>query len=202
METLGLPPSPLSSLSGGPSAQGPTNIMDMDTEVAAIEVLRLLDGNRRQGSMSTAEAILLASDAGQTALHLSASLCFGRLSTELIVRGVGPNQRDVNGYIALHFAVLFGHTDCARILVQEGAHPGIVNLEERTAKEIALDYNSYAIEELLDPRMTDMSGEMVVGSQRGHREDHAFPGTMVLESDKPTIASLLPRSDQRGAMSK
>ena len=81
----------------------------MDLEAAAVEMLKLLDQSPRQNFISTAEAVLLASSAEQTALHLSASLGFERLSKELVVRGVYPDQDDINGYTALHFAVLYGH---------------------------------------------------------------------------------------------
>jgi len=74
-----------------------------------MEMLKLLDQSPRQEFISTAEAVLLASSAGQTALHLSVSLGFERLSRELIVRGVDADQRDVNGCTALHFAALYGN---------------------------------------------------------------------------------------------
>jgi hypothetical protein len=192
LEKLGVPPSLLSWVGGGPSAQGSAHVTGMDPEDAVIEVLKLLD--LRQDFMSIAEAVLLASNAGQTVLHLSASLGCERLSKELIVRGVDPDKRDVNGYTALHFAALFGHTDCARTLVQEGADMDVVNATGRTARGIALDLNHYAIAELLDPRVEAVADATDVRNQRGDCENHISSGAMVLE---PNVARPPPRSDQR-----
>jgi ankyrin repeat protein len=81
----------------------------VNLETAAIEVLMALDQSPRQNSLYTA----LAATAGQTLLHLSAALGFERLSRELLARGMDADQRDANGFTALHFAALYGHINCA-----------------------------------------------------------------------------------------
>ena len=196
-QRFGMPPSLLGCASCGPSARGLVQATEIDPEVAAIEVLKLLDENSGQGFMSTAEAVLQASDAGQTALHLSASLAFERLSKELIVRGADPNQRDINGYTALHFAALYGHIDCARTLVQEGADGDIANNMGRTSGEIALDSGHYTLAELLDSRMTVMAEVPGLASQRGDRENHVSQGAMTLEPSESTIPGPFSRSDPK-----
>lgn len=194
LQRFGMPLSLLGCASGGASAQGLAQAMEIDPEAAAIEVLKLLDENSGQGFMSIAEAVLQASDAGQTALHLSASLGFERLSKELIVRGADPNQRDINGYTALHFAALYGHVGCAQTLVQEGADGGIVNNRGHTASEIALDSGHRTLAELLDSQMTTMAEVAGFTSQRGDCENHPSRGAMTLEpSNQPSQAPSLVR---------
>lgn len=97
-------------MSSGPSPFA-QEVTGASPEHAAIEMLRLLDENSGQDYMPTAQAVLQASDAGQTALHLSASLGFQQLSHELVVRGVDPNQRDINGYTASRLAALYEHSN-------------------------------------------------------------------------------------------
>lgn len=190
LEKLGVPPSLLNWVNGGPSTQGSAQVMDTGPEGAAIEVLKLLD--LRQDYMSTAEAVLLASNSGQTVLHLSASLGFKRLLKELIVRGVDPSDRDVNGYTTLHFTALFGHTNCVGTLVREGTDTDVVTVDGRTAREIALDSNHYAIAELLDPRVTAVADVPDARSQRETREGHTPPGAMVLEPNESSAVSSPP----------
>ena len=125
---------------------------DTDLEVAAMAMLKLLDQCPPLHVMSIADAASLVSCAGQTVLHLSASLGFEGLSEELISRGIDPNNRDTNGYTALHFAALFGHTNCARVLLHGGADGDIVNAVGHTAGTIARDSKHHSLAELLEPR--------------------------------------------------
>lgn len=140
------------------SAQPPFQVAGIDLEAAAVEMLKLLDQSPQQDFLSTAEAVLLGSSAGQTVLHMTASLGFDRLSKELIMQGVDPNQRDVNGYTALHFAALYGHTRCARVLVQGGAEANVVNEEGLTALEIALNFNHCSVVRFLKAVADAMKG--------------------------------------------
>ena len=118
------------------SLQSPT----VNLETACVEVLRLLDQSSREDS-STADAVLHASNAGQTLLHISASLGFECLTKELLVRGMDPDQRDANGFAALHFAALYGHINCAELLVHEGADIQLIDIWHRTAQQVALESN-------------------------------------------------------------
>lgn len=154
----------------------------------------MLDENPRQDSIPIAEAISLASNAGQTALHLSASLGFERLSKELLVRGANPNQRDVNGYTALHFAALYGHIRCAQTLIQGGADGDIITKGGRTAREIALDSDHAAIAQLLGAYVAtelDVSGPAV---ERRDNEHDAPPQ----ELSRPRTGDITSQSDHTG----
>jgi len=146
---------------------------DVDLEVAAVEMLTLLDQSPGGDFMSTAKAVSLASSAGQTALHLSAALGFERLLKELLARGVDPDQRDANGYTPLHFAALFGHIDCARVLLRGGADADIVNATGRTALAIARDSDHRVLAELLETRTAKATE--INDNQNDDAERHTYP---------------------------
>lgn len=131
--------SQLSAQSRDTRPQGFARGSTVNVETVFLGVLALLDKTWPRSSISVAEAVALAANAGQTLLHLSASLGFERFSRELLLRGVDSKQRDANGFTPLHFAALFGKVDCARLLISEGADPTIVDIWGRVPKQVALD---------------------------------------------------------------
>lgn len=76
---------------------------------------------------------------GQTLLHLAASLGFSSLVEFLIQRDINIDAQDINGYTALHFAVLHRSQCCARQIINAGADKSICNKMGYTALELALD---------------------------------------------------------------
>ena len=85
----------------------------------------------------TSEAISQATSTGQTLLHLAAYMRLPALVDWLIGHEADIDARDKNGYTALHFAVLAQCSECARIIVNQGADREIVNCLGKTAEEIA-----------------------------------------------------------------
>jgi len=57
----------------------------------------------------------------KTELHCCAERGETNRCRELLARGVSVDMRDENGETPLHFAVYFGHMECARLLVDNGA---------------------------------------------------------------------------------
>jgi len=151
----------------------------LELEAAAIELLKLVDRSAENDFMI---AVLIPSDAGQTVLHLTASLGFERLLQELIVRGVGFDHRDFNGYTALHFAALYGHIECARMLVDGGADPDIINTNGRTAAEIAQEAGHSTIAEFLK---MSMKADTDKGIKQKDGKDGASQGALVPEPNNP-----------------
>ena len=151
----------------------------LELEAAAIELLKLVD---RSAENDFTIAVLTPSDAGQTVLHLTASLGFARLLQELIVRGVSFDHRDFNGYTALHFSALYGHIECARLLVDGGADPDIINTNGHTALEIAQESGHSAIAEFL--KMSTQADADKGIKQKDHKDD-ASQGALVPEPNNP-----------------
>ena len=60
-------------------------------------------------------------DQQRTSIHYAAEGGKVRNLLRLIERGVNFLQKDRNGYSALHLAALNGHTDCVRLLIENGA---------------------------------------------------------------------------------
>jgi ankyrin repeat protein len=67
----------------------------------------------------------------------------------LFSKGNGVNEKDWLGYTALHWAVYFGYTDIAEILISEGANPNVLSETGRTPLEIATEMGYERIVELL-----------------------------------------------------
>jgi hypothetical protein len=176
-----------------PSSQ----VADIDLEAAAVDMLKLLDQSPLQDFLSIAEAVLLASSAGQTALHLSASLGYERLSKELMARGVDPDQRDVNGYSALHFAAFYGQADCARVLVRGGADAYIFNEEGLTALEISRNSNRHSVVEFLEEVADTLKGAT---GERRSREDSISCERSALEPYQENVQNVLQSSSHSGAL--
>ena len=76
---------------------------------------------------------------GQTLLHLAASSGFSSLVEFLIQRDIDIDAQDINGYTALHFAVLYRSQCCARQIINAGADKSICNKMGYTALELAPD---------------------------------------------------------------
>jgi hypothetical protein len=64
---------------------------------------------------------------GQTILHIAASLGFKCLTSALLDWDMDVNSTDINGLTPLHFACIFRHGDCARMLLNYDADPNVVD---------------------------------------------------------------------------
>ena len=60
-------------------------------------------------------------------LHLAASLGFKCLTSALLDWDMDVNATDINGLTPLHFACIFRHGDCARMLLDYDADPNVAD---------------------------------------------------------------------------
>jgi hypothetical protein len=107
-------------------------------EKMVIDLLSLLDVRIDTPSrVSLAKAMEHKSNGGQSLLHFAAFLDYPALVSFLIEHEADKDARDHNGYTALHFTSLIGAQGCAAILLRAGADMEIVNVEGKTAQELA-----------------------------------------------------------------
>ena len=107
-------------------------------ERMVIDLLSLLDVRMDTSSrVSLAKAMEHKSNGGQTLLHFAAFLNYPELVSFLIAHEADKDARDHNGYTALHFTGLVGAQGCAAVLLHAGADVEIVNVEGKTAQELA-----------------------------------------------------------------
>jgi hypothetical protein len=110
-------------------------------EKMVIDLLSLLDVQIDTPSgASLARAMDHKTSGGQTLLHFAAFLKYPRLVSFLIEHEVDKDARDHNGHTALHLASLVGAQGCTAVLLEAGADVEIVNVEGKTAQEVA-DFN-------------------------------------------------------------
>lgn len=130
---------------------------------------------------STSSVISHQTDSGQTLLHLACFLDYSDLVSFLITRGIDMDARDRNGCTALHFAVLRGSKECARLLLIAGADREIVNVLGKTPAEVATD----GFFENLIP------GDILsVHNVEGVSDDEATWGDVEDEEDQPRTKHL------------
>lgn len=111
---------------------------DAEFEKTIIDSLTSLDMRNDSGEPeSLASIISHPTKTGQTLLHLAASLNFPSLVEFLIQRDIFLDSRDINGYTALHSAVLNGSRCCARQIINAGADTSIYTRVGYTAMELA-----------------------------------------------------------------
>ena len=55
-------------------------------------------------------------------LHVAAGTGLTALLKRLISAGVNLNEKDSEGWPAIHYAILHGHFDCAVLLIENGAN--------------------------------------------------------------------------------
>jgi len=122
----------------------------VDVEGSAINFLKLLDQDSGSRPIIRAKALSLASDTGSTLLHLSASLDFSKLLSDLIARKADLDLQDNNGNTPLHLAALYGQRACAQILIENGANTRIADFRGLTPRKVALDFCHTAIADMLD----------------------------------------------------
>jgi hypothetical protein len=107
-------------------------------EKMVIDLLSLLDVQIDTSSgLSLASAMEHKTSGGQTLLHFAAFLKYPALVNFLIEHEADKDAQDHNGYTALHFASLVGAQCCATVLLDPGAAAEIVNVEGKTAQELA-----------------------------------------------------------------
>jgi len=106
-----------------------------------IDLLSLLDvGIDTPSGVLLARAMKHETIGGQTLLHFAAFLKYSALVSFLIGHEVDKDARDRNGHTALHLASLVGAQNCVAVLLEAGADVEIVNIEGKTAQELA-DFN-------------------------------------------------------------
>lgn len=121
------------ALSADPGLTNFSTSAELEDQI--VKFLLLLDYDASSGGSTTAEALLLTSPTGKNLLHLSSALGFHILVAELIRRGVPLEERDANGYTALHLATLCGKTSCTRVLVEAGADSNTIDGHNRVAQD-------------------------------------------------------------------
>jgi ankyrin repeat protein len=184
-------------------SQSSLHLSVTDLEIAAVEVLVLLDQSRIQPSMSMAEAVLLAADAGQTLLHLSASLGFESLLKILLEHGVDPNLSDANGFTALHFATLYGHVQCVRLLVRKGADVNLMDMWGRTAQYVALESHYDDVAEFLEAQEADSVNMEEFVNESGNKQEPGFlKGTEIEPQGLNSLSLSAPKNPADGTKFK
>ena len=99
---------------------------ESDFETTIIDALASLRTFDFSGDNATAPTWLSrTSKTGQTLLHLAALLKFDRLVELLIQKDIPLDMQDINGYTALHFAVLSRSQCCAGQIISAGANVDI-----------------------------------------------------------------------------
>jgi hypothetical protein len=74
---------------------------------------------------------------GRTALHFAAGYGEIECMQVLLENGADVNAKDNNDNTALHYASGYGVVEAAKVLMEKGADKGIVNVEGKTAGEVA-----------------------------------------------------------------
>ncbi|KAL5528326.1 SPT23 [Sanghuangporus sanghuang] len=111
---------------------------DAEFEKIIIDSLTSLDMRNDSGEPEFLTSIIShPTKTGQTLLHLAASLNFPSLVEFLIQRDISLDAQDINGYTALHTAVLNGSRCCARQIINAGANTSIYTRVGYTALELA-----------------------------------------------------------------
>jgi hypothetical protein len=129
-------------------------------EKMVIDLLSLLDVRIDTPSgASLARAMVHKTTGGQTLLHFAAFLKYPTLVSFLIEHEVDKDARDHNGHTALHLASLVGAQGCAAVLLDAGTNVEIVNVEGKTAQELA------------DFSFADLMLEDTVGDDESQWED-------------------------------
>lgn len=137
-------------------------------EKMVIDLLSLLDVRIDTSSgLSLATAMEHKTSGGQTLLHFAAFLKYPALASFLIEHEVDKDAQDHNGYTALHFASLVGAQSCAAVLLDAGATAEIVNVEGKTAQELA-DFN---FADLPEGSMADGESRWGDGEDSGDEPD-------------------------------
>ena len=140
----------LPTLTDDQAAPQPFTMAAMDVEGIAINFLRLLGRDSETKSVTITQAFSLTTDSGSTLLHLSASLGFSKLLSDLVWRKLDLDRQDKNGNTPLHFSALHGQYACAQILVENGADTKIANFRGLTPRKVALDFQHTIIVDLLN----------------------------------------------------
>ncbi|EJD03106.1 uncharacterized protein FOMMEDRAFT_20270 [Fomitiporia mediterranea MF3/22] len=113
---------------------------DAEFEKIVMDSLTSLDMRGSSGEpLSLSSVVSHQTKTGQTLLHLAASLNFSSLVEFLIQRDILLDTQDINGYTALHFAILRGSQCCARQIINAGADTTICTNMGYTALELAPD---------------------------------------------------------------
>ena len=147
----------LPTLTDDHGALQPFTTEAMNVEGIAINFLRLLGRDSETGSVTLTQAFSLTTDSGSTLLHLSASLGFSKLLSDLVWRKLDPDRQDKNGNTPLHFSAFYGQHACAQILVENGADTKIANFRGLTPRKVALDFQHTVIVNLLDEDLPDFA---------------------------------------------
>ncbi|KAH8119263.1 hypothetical protein DFH11DRAFT_1501793 [Phellopilus nigrolimitatus] len=111
---------------------------DVEFEKIIMDSLSSLDMRDSSGEPSQLTSVIShPTKTGQTLLHLAAYLNFPSLVEFLVQRDISLDVQDINGYTALHFAVLSGSQCCTRQIINAGADITICTKMGYTAVELA-----------------------------------------------------------------
>jgi hypothetical protein len=110
-------------------------------EASILRVLSLLDVPLdRPGSLSVSSVISRQTPGGQTMLHLATILGLAGVVDFLLAHEIDTDQRDRNGYTALHFAATARTVSCAQALIRAGADLEVVDARGQAPRDLAPPY--------------------------------------------------------------
>lgn len=181
----------------------------VDVRCIILDVVRLLRGAESDSSDSdspdsdpldsdaaaVAERLAIPSESGRTLWHLCAALGFRDLLSELMDIKVELDRCDTSGRTALHYAALYGHLECAKLLIGGGADVRVRDKWDCLARELAIESRYHDIGEMLErvTKLPIMSGPIPGTS--------ASPSAQISSSERPQVQGGLPRFIRLGLSS-
>lgn len=136
---------------------------------------------------AVAERLAIPSESGRTLWHLCAALDFRDLLSELMDHKIELDRCDTSGRTALHYATLYGHLECAKLLIDGGADVRIRDKWDCLAQELAIESRYHDIGEMLE-RVTKLQIMSSPISGTG-----ASPSAQISSSERPEVQGGLPR---------
>jgi hypothetical protein len=131
-----------------PEAKVPTDIEKQSASFREYAMHGSVDMCKRLAEAADVHAAEPSS--GRTALHKAAWWGHVPVTCYLLHScGLKPDAIDFNGDSALHDAARFGHVELCTVLLSSGASVSIVNKEDQTPRQTAVEYDKPEVAELL-----------------------------------------------------
>ena len=145
-----------------------------------------------EDSVSATRKLTLASESRRTLLHLGAALGFHKLLRKLKTYTTVLDGRDVGGRTAVHYAALYGHLECAKLLIDGGADIQVRDEHGRLPQDL-VHSDHHDMKNILDIRQSSSVNVRIVDDQgrqaralsvsRALRPDVDEPATVVSPRD-------------------